>query len=107
MLVKILFQKSKHILLDRLKYSNIFNYWSMILTQTLTNEKAFLFSYCRGLLYQQSIFTMGYGIPTKAKWTCFHLTGVSELFPKVEKVSPLFLFILLLLLSIDLLLIGG
>ena len=38
-------------------------------------------------------FYMDCGIPTKAKWTYFHLSGVSELFPKVKKVSPLFLFI--------------
>ena len=63
MLVKILFQKSKHILLDRLKYSNTFNYWFMILSQTLTNEKAFLFSYCRGFLYQHSLFLYGLWYP--------------------------------------------
>ena len=36
---------------------------------------------------------MDCGISSKAKWACFHLSGVSELFPKVKKISPLFLFI--------------
>lgn len=56
MLVKIPFQKSKHILLNRFKHSNIFNHRFMISSRPVSNGKVFLFTYNRGLQYQHNPF---------------------------------------------------